>query len=57
MESREGNKTKKMGIMQIQNPLNRYNNILNVVGNATTKRMPTNSKQLLKTAEEGYVVS
>jgi len=43
--------------MQIQNPLNRYNNILNVVGNATTKGMPTNSKQLLKTAEEGYVVS
>lgn len=57
MESGEGNKTKKRGIMQIQNPLNRYNNILNVVGNATTKHMPTNSKQLQKTAEEGYVVS
>lgn len=57
MESGREIKTHRKGIMQIQRSLNRFNNILSIVGKATTKRMLTNSKQLLKTAEEGYVVS
>lgn len=59
MERKNGvRKTKhtEKGIMQIQSSLNRFSNILSMVGNASTKSALTNSKQLLKT-EEGYAVS
>lgn len=57
LSQEEERKHTKKGKPQFQSSLNRFNDILNTVGNALLTCMPTNSMRLLKTLEDSYFVS